>query len=72
MFTQYNLGKHPNKGIKRSAGMKKYLDREALKASKKYSGDVAIPTIGLAISIILLYLAILFLFANGLGERGGG
>ena len=45
--------------------MKTYLDREALKISKKYSGGVAIPTIGLATSIILLYLAVLFLFANG-------
>ena len=44
--------------------MKKYLEREALRISKQYSGEVAMPTICLTISIIFLFLTILFLFAN--------
>jgi beta-carotene hydroxylase len=44
--------------------MTKYVEREAWKISKEHSGEVAIPTIGLAISIIFLFLTVLFLFVN--------
>jgi beta-carotene hydroxylase len=64
VITQYNLGSHPNKGIKMSADIEKNLDREALKISREYFGKIALPTIGLAISIILLFLTVLILFAN--------
>jgi len=44
----------------------KILGREAAKISKKYSGMIALPTIGLAISALCLYIGVLILFANEL------
>ena len=43
----------------------KILDREAARIAKQYSGMIALPTIGLAISVLCLYIGVLVLFANG-------
>jgi len=41
------------------------LEREAAQISKRHSGMIAFPTIGLALLIFCLYIFVLFMFANG-------
>ena len=41
------------------------LEREAAQISKRHSGMIAFPTIGLALLIFCLYIFVLFMFASG-------
>ena len=41
------------------------LEREAAQISKRHSGMIAFPTIGLALLIFCLYIFVLLMFASG-------
>ena len=41
------------------------LERESAQISKRHSGMIAFPTIGLALLIFCLYIFVLFMFASG-------